>query len=229
MRSPILQCLVLPSIAEAKGWTQEPMLLSKTAMSSAKDRATSPVPFLISMPLFSPSSPYWVCGYKATFIFKGSLSHTHRSCILPYHFWGWSRMINLMVFMIVVISCRFSSTDVKMICPFWETYCYLQKKVCQRGTIGHCRRRPGLGRLVVAMIYLLVIDMIAHSPIYTRRAWPLVWSSCTEMLKRIKWTKDQLQSKCLRRRRILASCRALKLSTSFSHKLHKSNASGGQW
>jgi len=56
MQSPILQCLVLPSIAEAKGWTQEPMLLSKTAMSSAKDRATSPVPFLLSMPLFSPSS-----------------------------------------------------------------------------------------------------------------------------------------------------------------------------
>jgi hypothetical protein len=36
----------------------------------------------------------------------------------------------------------------------------LQKKVCQRGTIGHCRRCPGLGRLVVAMINLLVIDMI---------------------------------------------------------------------
>jgi hypothetical protein len=32
------------------------MLLSKTAMSSAKDRATPPVPFLLSMPLFSPSS-----------------------------------------------------------------------------------------------------------------------------------------------------------------------------
>jgi hypothetical protein len=37
-------------------------------------------------------------------------------------------MINLMVFMIVVTSCRFSSTDVKMICPFWETLLLFAEK-----------------------------------------------------------------------------------------------------
>jgi hypothetical protein len=37
-------------------------------------------------------------------------------------------MINLMVFMIVVISCRFSSTDVKTICPFWETLLLFAEK-----------------------------------------------------------------------------------------------------
>jgi hypothetical protein len=37
-------------------------------------------------------------------------------------------MINLMVFMIDVISCRFSSTDVKTICPFWETLLLFAEK-----------------------------------------------------------------------------------------------------
>jgi len=33
-----------------------------------------------------------------------------------------------MVFMIVVISCRFSSTDMKTICPFWETFLLFAEK-----------------------------------------------------------------------------------------------------
>jgi hypothetical protein len=37
---------------------------------------------------------------------------------------------------------------------------WTSRKKYVRGTIGHCRRRPDLGRLVVSMINLMVIDMI---------------------------------------------------------------------